>query len=94
MMALMDRPVVILGGGSTGEAAAGSLRTYEPETPITLVEEGLVGGECSYYACMPSNALLRPSEAIEDSRRVRTNGAAVRDHRRGVSTLRASSTEA
>lgn len=36
----------------------------------------------------------RLREAIEDSRRVRTNGAAVRDHRRGVSTLRASSTEA
>jgi pyruvate/2-oxoglutarate dehydrogenase complex dihydrolipoamide dehydrogenase (E3) component len=64
MMARMDGRVVILGGGSTGEAAAGALRTLEPETPMTLVEEGLVGGECSYYACMPSKALLRPPEAI------------------------------
>ena len=54
MMVRMDGPVVILGGGSTGEAAAGALRSFEPQTPITLVEEGLVGGECSYYACMPS----------------------------------------
>ena len=64
MMASMRGPVVILGGGSTGEAAAGALRAFEPETPITLVEEGLVGGECSYFACMPSKALLRPPEAI------------------------------
>ena len=40
MMARMDGRVVILGGGSTGEAAAGALRTLEPETPITLVEAG------------------------------------------------------
>jgi len=77
MMARMDGPVVILGGGSTGEAAAGSLRTYEPETPITLVEEGLVGGECSYYACMPSKALLRPPEAIAAARLVPGAAAAV-----------------
>ncbi len=70
MMARMDGPVVILGGGSTGEAAAGALRMLEPETPITLVEEGLVGGECSYYACMPSKALLRPPEAIAAARLV------------------------
>ena len=70
MMARMDGPVVILGGGSTGEAAAGALRAFEPETPITLVEEGLVGGECSYYACMPSKALLRPPEAIAAARLV------------------------
>ncbi|HEX5559448.1 MAG TPA: NAD(P)/FAD-dependent oxidoreductase [Gaiellales bacterium] len=66
----MDGRTVILGGGSTGEAAAGTLRTLEPRTPITLVEEGLVGGECSYYACMPSKALLRPPEAIAAARLV------------------------
>jgi pyruvate/2-oxoglutarate dehydrogenase complex dihydrolipoamide dehydrogenase (E3) component len=70
MMARMDGPVVILGGGSTGEAAAGALRTFEPGTPITLVEPGLVGGECSYYACMPSKSLLRPPEAIAAARLV------------------------
>src|SRR6478736_1791179 len=70
MMASMRGPVVILGGGSTGEAAAGALRAFEPETPITLVEEGLVGGECSYFACMPSKALLRPPEAVAAARLV------------------------
>jgi pyruvate/2-oxoglutarate dehydrogenase complex dihydrolipoamide dehydrogenase (E3) component len=70
MMASMGGPVVILGGGSTGEAAAGALRGFEPETPIMLVEAGLVGGECSYFACMPSKALLRPPEAIAAARLV------------------------
>jgi pyruvate/2-oxoglutarate dehydrogenase complex dihydrolipoamide dehydrogenase (E3) component len=69
MPAVVDR-VVILGGGSTGEAAAGALRTLEPETPITVIEPGLVGGECSYFACMPSKALLRPPEAIAAARLV------------------------
>ena len=62
--------VVVLGGGSTGEAFAGALREYEPDTPITLVERELVGGECSYFACMPSKALLRPGEVRADSLRV------------------------
>ncbi len=70
MMAAVEERVVILGGGSTGEAGAGALRQLEPETPITLVEEGLVGGECSYFACMPSKALLRPPEAIAAARLV------------------------
>jgi pyruvate/2-oxoglutarate dehydrogenase complex dihydrolipoamide dehydrogenase (E3) component len=69
-MATVAERVVILGGGSTGEAGAGALRTLEPETPITLIEEGLVGGECSYFACMPSKALLRPPEAIAAARLV------------------------
>ena len=62
--------VVVLGGGSTGEAFAGALRRHEPETPITLVERELVGGECSYFACMPSKALLRPGEVRAESLRV------------------------
>jgi pyruvate/2-oxoglutarate dehydrogenase complex dihydrolipoamide dehydrogenase (E3) component len=70
MMLAVAAPVVILGGGSTGEAAAGALRALEPATPITLVEQGLVGGECSYFACMPSKALLRPPEAIAAARLV------------------------
>jgi pyruvate/2-oxoglutarate dehydrogenase complex dihydrolipoamide dehydrogenase (E3) component len=60
----MAEPVVILGGGSTGEAAAGALRRHEPDTPIVLVERELVGGECSFFACMPTKALLRPPEVV------------------------------
>jgi pyruvate/2-oxoglutarate dehydrogenase complex dihydrolipoamide dehydrogenase (E3) component len=64
----MAGDVLILGGGSTGEAFAGALRGFEPDTRLTLVERGLVGGECSYYACMPSKALLRPAEALAAAR--------------------------
>jgi len=56
--------VVILGGGSTGEACVSALRELEPDTRITLVERELVGGECSYYACMPTKGMLRPLEAV------------------------------
>ena len=66
----MPGDVLIIGGGSTGEAFAGALRGFEPDTKITLVERGLVGGECSYYACMPSKALLRPAEALAAARLV------------------------
>ena len=69
-MASAGQQVVVLGGGSTGEAFAGAMRALEPETPITLIEQGLVGGECSYYACMPSKALLRPPEALAAARLV------------------------
>jgi pyruvate/2-oxoglutarate dehydrogenase complex dihydrolipoamide dehydrogenase (E3) component len=64
----MPGDVLIIGGGSTGEAFAGALRGFEPEARITLVERELVGGECSYYACMPSKALLRPAEALAAAR--------------------------
>jgi pyruvate/2-oxoglutarate dehydrogenase complex dihydrolipoamide dehydrogenase (E3) component len=62
--------VVVLGGGSTGEAFAAALRSHDESVPIALVERELVGGECSYFACMPTKALLRPGEALAAARQV------------------------
>ncbi len=66
----MDERVVVLGGGSTGEAFVAALRRLDEHVAITLVERELLGGECSYYACMPSKALLRPAEAVAAARAV------------------------
>ena len=60
--------VVVIGAGPAGEVAAG--RLAEGGLKVALVEPHLVGGECSYYACMPSKALLRPGELLAEVRRV------------------------
>jgi pyruvate/2-oxoglutarate dehydrogenase complex dihydrolipoamide dehydrogenase (E3) component len=60
--------VLVLGGGVTGEAFAAALRRLDPHVPITLVEQELVGGECSYWACIPSKTLLRPLELVYRAR--------------------------
>jgi dihydrolipoamide dehydrogenase len=60
--------VVVVGAGPAGEVAAG--RLAERGLRVAIVETHLVGGECSFYACMPSKALLRPAEALEEARRV------------------------
>jgi pyruvate/2-oxoglutarate dehydrogenase complex dihydrolipoamide dehydrogenase (E3) component len=54
--------VVVLGGGSAGEHFVGALRRLDDSVQITLVERRLVGGECSYYACMPTKTMLRTAE--------------------------------
>ncbi len=60
--------VVVIGAGVGGEVAAG--RLGENGLSVAIVEDRLVGGECSYYACMPSKALLRPVELAREVARV------------------------
>ena len=60
--------VIVIGAGPAGEVCAG--RLGERGLAVGLVEQELVGGECSYYACMPSKALLRPGELLAETRRV------------------------
>jgi pyruvate/2-oxoglutarate dehydrogenase complex dihydrolipoamide dehydrogenase (E3) component len=60
--------VVVLGAGSAGEHFVGALRRLDSEVEIAVVEEGLAGGECAYYACIPTKTLLRPGEVVEAAR--------------------------
>lgn len=65
---MAEHDVIVIGAGPAGEVCAG--RAAAEGLDVALVERELVGGECAYWACMPSKALLRPAQLLAEVRRV------------------------
>src|SRR5512133_712823 len=70
--------VIVVGAGPAGEVIAG--RCADGGLQVAIVERELVGGECSYWACIPSKTLVRPGDVLAAARRVPGAAVAQRDY--------------